>query len=139
MWKGSVRECRDHFNDKHSGSVTLDFEKVSRSVPAWTVTRKFWGQALNPNISGIAVDVRLFHEAGRRLVHKYWVYQDPHTRHSVREESPSCSRSLTGQWVLPSSHIYGLRFHHRALPRGKCRVTASRKPQHWQLRRDPDE
>ena len=48
VWKGSVRECRDHFNDKHSGSVTLDFEKVSRSrsVPAWTVTRQFWEQAL---------------------------------------------------------------------------------------------
>ena len=65
VWKGSVRECRDHFNDKHSGSVTLDFEKVSRSVPAWTVTCKFWEQALNPKISGIAVDVRLFHESGR--------------------------------------------------------------------------
>ena len=48
VWKGSVRECRDHFNDKHSGSITLDFEKVSRSLPAWTVTRKFSEQALNP-------------------------------------------------------------------------------------------
>ena len=85
VWKGSVRECRDHFNDKHSGSVTLDFEKVSRSVPAWTVTRKFWEQALNPKISGIAVDVRLFHEAGRRLVHKYRVYQDPVPHPALRE------------------------------------------------------
>ena len=77
MWKGSVRECRDHFNDKHSGSATLDFENVSRSFPTWTVTRKFWEQALKPEISGIAVDVRLFHESGRRLVHKYRVYRDP--------------------------------------------------------------
>ena len=50
---------------------------MSTSCPAWTVTRKFWEQALNPDISGIAVDVRLFHESGRRLVHKYRVCQDP--------------------------------------------------------------
>ena len=62
---------------KHSGSETLDFGKVSTSFPAWTVTCKFWEQALNPEIFGIAVDVRLFHESGRRLVHKYRVYQDP--------------------------------------------------------------
>ena len=85
VWKGSLRECRDHFNDKHSGSVTLDFEKVSRSFPAWTVTRKFWEQALNQEISGIAVDVRLFHESGRRLVHKYRVYQDPIPHPALRE------------------------------------------------------
>ena len=67
VWKGSIRECRDHFNDKHSGSATLEFEKVSRSFPAWTVTREFWEQALKPEISGIAVDIRLFHESGRRV------------------------------------------------------------------------
>ena len=60
MWKGSVRECRDHFNEKHSGSEMLD--KVSKSFPAWTVTRDFWEQALKPEISGIAVDIQLFHE-----------------------------------------------------------------------------
>ena len=85
VWKGSVRECRDHFNDKHSGSATLDFEKVSRSFPAWTVTREFWEQALKPEISGIAVDVRLFHESGRRLVHRYRVYQDPLPHPALRE------------------------------------------------------
>ena len=85
VWEGSVRECRDHFNDKHSGSATLDFEKVSRSFPAWTVTREFWEQALKPEISGIAVDVRLFHESGRRLVHRYRVYQDPLPHPALRE------------------------------------------------------
>ena len=65
VWKGSVRECRDHFNEKHSGSETLDFDKVSKSFPAWTVTRDFWEQALKPEISGIAVDIQLFHESGR--------------------------------------------------------------------------
>ena len=63
VWKGSVRECRDHFNDKYSGSETLEFEKVSRSFPPWTVTRDFWEQALKPEIFGIAVDIRLFHES----------------------------------------------------------------------------
>ena len=85
MWKGSVRECRDHFNDKHSGSATLDFEEVSKSFPAWTVTREFWVQALKPEISGIAVDVRLFHESGRRLVHRYRVYRDPIPHPALRE------------------------------------------------------
>ena len=85
VWKGSVRECRDHFNDKHSGSETLEFERVSKSFPAWTVTRDFWEQALKPEISGIAVDIRLFHESGRRLIHKYRVYQDPLPHPALRE------------------------------------------------------
>ena len=45
------------FNEKHSGSETLDFDKVLKSFPAWTVTHDFWEQALKPEISGIAVDV----------------------------------------------------------------------------------
>ena len=77
VWKGSVKDCREHFNDKHGGSVTLDFGSVLRSFPPWTVPRELWQMALRPEVSGIAVDVRLFHEAGSRLVHKYWVYKDP--------------------------------------------------------------
>ena len=86
VWKGSVRECRDHFNDKHCGSETLDFDRVSKSFPAWTVTRDFWERALKPDISGIAVDIRLFHESGRRLIHKGCIRTLYHTRHSGREE-----------------------------------------------------
>ena len=85
VWKGFVRECRDHFNDKHSGSETLDFDKVLKSFPAWTVTRDFWERALKPEISGIAVDIRLFHESGRRLIHKYRMYQDPLPHPALRE------------------------------------------------------
>ena len=77
VWKGSICECRDHFNEKHSGSETIDFDKVSKAFPAWTVTRDFSKQALKPEISGIAVDITLFRESGRRLVHKYRVYRDP--------------------------------------------------------------
>ena len=58
VWKGSVRECRDHFNEKHGDLETLDFDKVSKSFPAWTVTHDFWERALQPEISGIAVDIR---------------------------------------------------------------------------------
>ena len=85
VWKGSIRECWDHFNEKHSVSETLDFDKVSKSFPAWTVTRDFWEQALKPEISGIAVDIQLFQESGRRLVHKYRVYLDPLPHPALRE------------------------------------------------------
>ena len=85
VWKGSVRECRDHFNEKHSGSETIDFDRVSKAFPAWTVTREFWKRALQPEISGIAVDVTLFHESRRRLVHKYRVYRDPLPHPALRE------------------------------------------------------
>ena len=85
VWKGSVRECRDHFNDIHSGSETIDFDKVSKAFPAWTVSRDFWKQALRPEISGIAVDVMLFRESGRKLVHKYRVYRDPLPHPALRE------------------------------------------------------
>ena len=85
MWKGSVWECRDHFNDKHGHSETLAFDKVSKSFPAWTVPQDFWKQALQPEISGVAVDIRLFHESGHRLVHKYRVYRDPLPHPALRE------------------------------------------------------
>ena len=58
---------------------------MSKSFPAWTVTRDFWEQALKPEISGIAVDIQLFHESGRRLVHKYRVYRDPLPHPALRE------------------------------------------------------
>ena len=40
--------------------------------------------ALRPDVSGIAVDARLFHEARCRLVHKYRVYKDPFPHPVVR-------------------------------------------------------
>ena len=97
VWKGSVRECRDHFNEKHSGSETIDFDKVSKAFPAWTVTRDFWKQALKPEISGIAVDITLFRESGRRLVHKYCVYRDPLPHPALREGKISRLISLANR------------------------------------------
>ena len=105
MWKGSVRECRDHFNEKHSGSETIDFDKVSKSFPAWTVTRDFWEQALKPEISGIAVDIKLFHESGRRLVHKYRVYRDPLPHPALREGRISRLISLANRAMAIAQRI----------------------------------
>ena len=85
VWKGSVRECRDHFSDKHRDSETVNFDQVSKIMPSWTVPRYFWAKALRPEISGIAVDVMLFHESGRKLVHKYRVYRDPLPHPALRE------------------------------------------------------
>ena len=97
MWKGSVRECRDHFNEKHSGSETIDFYKVSKAFPAWTVTRDFWKRALQPEISGIALDITLFRESGRKLVHKYCVYRDPLPHPALREGKISRLISLANR------------------------------------------
>ena len=77
VWKGTVRECRENFDEKHGGSATLDFGKVPKPFTPWTVPRSVWKTALRSDVSGVAVDVKLFHEAGCRLVHKYRVYRDP--------------------------------------------------------------
>ena len=52
--------------------------------PPWTVTSSVWQAALWLDVSGIAVDARLFHEAGCRLVHHYRVYKDPFPHPALR-------------------------------------------------------
>ena len=73
VWKGSVRACQDHLSERHGGSSLFGLKNVS---PPWTVSRHIWQMALRPDISGVAVDARLFHEAGCRLVHRYQVFKD---------------------------------------------------------------
>ena len=68
--KGSVRDCLGHFKEKHGGMAFFALKNVSKFFSPWTVTRDVWQPALRPDVSGIAVDTRLFHEAGCRLVHK---------------------------------------------------------------------
>ena len=53
---------------------------LGKFFPPWTVPREFWQTALRPDVSGVAVDVWLFHESGCRMAHKYLVYRDlfPH-------------------------------------------------------------
>ena len=142
VWKGSVRECRDHFNEKHCVSETLDFDdKVSKSFPAWTVTRDFWERALKPEISGIAVDIRLFHESGRRLIPKYRVYQDPLPHPALREGRITKLISLVNRAMVIAqlygsplvnramviAQLYGSRSHHQGIHRGKCQVIVFRR------------
>ena len=100
VWKGTVRECRDHFSDKHRDSETVDFDKVSKMIPSWTVPRDFWAKALRPEISGIAVDVMLFHESGRKLVHKYRMYRDPLPHPALREGRISKLISLANRAMV---------------------------------------
>ena len=58
---------------------------VAKFFLPWTVTRDVWLAALRPDVSGVAVDALLFHEAGRQLVHRYWVYKDPFPHPALRD------------------------------------------------------
>ena len=71
VWKGSGRACLEHLAEKHGGSTLEITTKVAKFFPPWTVTREVWHAALRPDVSGVAIDALLFHEAGRRLVHRY--------------------------------------------------------------------
>ena len=82
--QGSVRGCLDHLTDKHGGSTFFALNNVAKFFPPWTVTRDVWQTALRPDVSGIAVDACLFHEAGCRLVHRYHVYKDPFPHPALR-------------------------------------------------------
>ena len=77
VWKGSGRACLEHLAEKHGGSTLVATTNVEKFFPPWTVTRDVWHAARRPDLSGVAVDALLFHEAGRRLVHRYRVYKDP--------------------------------------------------------------
>ena len=81
VWKGSGRACLEHLAEKHGGS-TLEIK--TNVFPPWTVTRDVWHDARRPDVSGVAVDALLFHEASRRLVHRYRVYKDPFPHPTLR-------------------------------------------------------
>ena len=85
VWKGSVRACQEHLSEKHGGSSLFDLKNVAKFFPPWTVSCHVWQTALRPNVSGVAVDARLFHEAGCRLVHRYRVYKDPFPHPALRD------------------------------------------------------
>ena len=85
VWKGSGRACLEHLAEKHGGSTLGATTNVARSFPPWTVTRDIWHAAICPDVSGVAVDALLFHEAARRLVHRYRVYKDPFPHPALRD------------------------------------------------------
>ena len=84
VWKDSVGDGLSHLHEKHGGSQYVAMKKLGKFFPPWTVSRDLWQTALRPDVSGIAVNVRLFHEAGCRLVHKYRVYMDPFPHPALR-------------------------------------------------------
>ena len=53
-------DCLDHLRGKHGGSQFMELKNLGKFFPPWTITRDFWHAALQPCVSGIAVDVKLF-------------------------------------------------------------------------------
>ena len=84
VWKGSVRECLEHLAEKHGGSTFVSMENAG----------KFF---LRPDVSWIAVDTLLFHEAGQRLVHRYRIYRDPFPHPALRDGVVSRLLSCVGR------------------------------------------
>ena len=84
VWKGSVSDCLGHLQDKHGGSQYVALKNIAKFFPPWTVLRDLWMTVLRPDVNGIDVDARLFHEAGCRLVYKYRVYKDPFPHPALR-------------------------------------------------------
>ena len=84
VWKGSVCECLELLAEKHGGSTFVAMQNVEKFFLPWTVTRSVWLHALRPDVSGIAVDTLLFHEAGQCLVHRYQIYRDPFPHPALR-------------------------------------------------------
>ena len=85
VWKGSGRACLEHVAEKHGGSTLGATTNVAKVFPPWTVTRDVWHAALRPDVSGVAVDALLFHEARHHLVHRYRVYRDPFPHPALRD------------------------------------------------------
>ena len=65
VWKRSVKECLDHLHGKHGGALFLDMKTLGKFFHPWTVSREFRSAPLQPGVSGVVADVRLF-----RLVHR---------------------------------------------------------------------
>ena len=86
VMEGVGRACLENLAEKHGGS-TLDITtNVAKfPPPPWTVTRDIWHAALRLDVSGVAMDALLFHEAGRQLVHRYRVYKDPFPHPALRD------------------------------------------------------
>ena len=104
VWKGSGRACLEHLAEKHVGATLEDMTNVAKFFPPWTVTRDVWHAALRPDVSGVAVDALLFHEAERCLVHRYRVYKDPFPHPALRDGViPAYCPVCAGPWPSPGS------------------------------------
>ena len=100
VWKDYVSDCLGHLHDKHGGFFAL--KNVAKFFPPWTVTRDVWQAAIRPDVSGIAVDARLFHETACRLVHRCRVYKDPFPHPALRGGGGGSPRFM--EWIrVPES------------------------------------
>ena len=97
VWQGSVRACLEHLTEKHGGTTFFAMKNVAKFFPPWTVTRSVWLHALRPDVSGIAVDALLFHEVGRRLVHRYQIYRNPFPHPALQDGVVSRLLSCAGR------------------------------------------
>ena len=97
-----------HLREKHGGSQFVALKILGKFFPPWTVSRDFWHAALQPGISGIAVDLRLFHESGCRLVHKYRIYSDPLPHPALRN---GVVRKLIGVVVRAMAIVWLTHLH----------------------------
>ena len=82
-----IRACLPGTSGREAWGIDAGLEiktNVAQFFPPWTVTRDIWHDALRPDVSGVAVDALLFHEAGSRLVHRYRVYKDPFPHPALR-------------------------------------------------------
>ena len=82
-----MQDCLDHLWSKHDGAQLMALKTLGKFFPPWTVLREFWCTALRPNVFSVATDVKLFHEACCRLVHRYWIYRDPMPHVSLRDKA----------------------------------------------------
>ena len=93
VWKGSMSDCLGHLQDRHGGSQYVTLKNIAKFFPLWTVPRDLCKTALRPDVSVIAVDARLFHEAG--------------------------CHSWAGLWPSPNSHSCAFPFLRPERPRGR--------------------
>ena len=54
-----MSDCLGHLHEKHGGSQYVAMNNLGKFFPPGTVPRDVWQTALHPDVSGIAVDVRL--------------------------------------------------------------------------------
>ena len=88
VWKGLGPSLSGSLVGEAWGSSLFGLKNVFKfppPPPPWTVSRHIWQTALRPDVSGVAVDARLFHEAACRLVHRYRVYKDLFPHPALRE------------------------------------------------------
>ena len=86
--KGSVRECLDHLRSKLNGAQFFAVGNLGKFFPPWTVPRDFWHAAIRRDVSGVAVDVKLFMKLGVGSSTGTGFTRTPfHTRHCGRGAS----------------------------------------------------